>query len=173
MKRSQPHAPKDPYFRAVNPKDLIAQGKLDLSLIPETAIIDEALAFYEGAQKYGRFNWRMKRVKMSVYLSALMRHYLKLLGGEKHDRKTMVGHLAYIRCCAGILIDADYYGSLVDDRPPRGIRNPDISRYLDEGVTEVIANLQQLFKRETPKQYTIADVYAKERRSQRRSRARR
>jgi hypothetical protein len=162
--------PKDPYFRAVNPKDLVAQSKLDLSLVPETAIIAEALAFLEGALKYGRFNWRMKPVKMSVYYSALMRHGLKLQAGDHVDSKTLISHLGYIRCCAAIMIDALHYGTLIDDRPPRGRVDPDIESYLDHDVVKLVEHLQELFKKEVPKQYTIKDVFQRERRSQRRRR---
>ena len=159
--------PKDPYFKAINPKDLVAQSKLDLSLVPETAIISEALAFLEGALKYGRFNWRMKPVKLSVYYSALMRHLLKLHAGDSLDSKTLIQHLGYVRCCAAIIIDAAFYGTLVDDRPPRGKSNPDIEALLDKDVVNLVEHLQGLFKQETPHQYTIKDTIKKDRRSQR------
>lgn len=151
--------PKDPYFNAVNPKDLVAQSKLDLSVVPETAIIAEALAFFEGALKYGRFNWRIKPVKMSVYFSALMRHLLKMHAGDNIDTKTLISHLGYIRCCAGIMIDAAHYGTLVDDRPPRGRLNPDMEEYLDKDVVKLVGHLQSLFRKENPKQYTIQDTF--------------
>jgi len=155
---SKTHRPKDPYFNLVNPKDLLAQLKLDASLIPETAVIEEALAWYEGAQKYGRYNWRMKRVKASVYLAAIYRHLFKFLAGDNQDSKTRVAHMGYIRCCAGIIIDAAHYGVLVDDRPPRG-KNPSIEHYLDVEVPKIVKGLQEMFRKETPKQYTIYDAY--------------
>ena len=159
MKRLQP---KDPYFNAVNPKDLVAQTKLDLSVIPETAIIAEAAAWYEGALKYGRFNYRMRPVKLSVYYSALMRHLLKFHAGKDDDTATFVAHLGYIRCCAGIMIDAMFHGSLIDDRPPRGRLNPDIESVLDKDMVKLVKHLQKLFKSSSPKQYTIKDVFGKE-----------
>lgn len=163
--------PKDPYFNAINPKDLVAQSKLDLSVVPETAIIAEALAYFEGALKYGRFNWRMKPVKMSVYYSALMRHLLKMHAGDIKDSKTLIDHLGYVRCCAGIMIDALHHGTLVDDRPPRGRLNPDMERYLDEDVVKIVRGLQHMFRKETPKQYTIQDTF--DRRKKRRQRSQR
>jgi hypothetical protein len=162
--------PKDPYFSAVNPKDLVAQSKLDLSLIPETAIIAEALAHLEGALKYGRFNWRMAPVKTSVYYSAMLRHALKFHAGDEVDSKTLIAHLGYIRCCAGIMIDALHHGTLIDDRPPRGRIDPDIEDYLDHDVVKLVEHLQELFKKETPKQYTIQDGFNPKARSQRRRR---
>jgi hypothetical protein len=156
--------PKDPYFHLTNPKDLLAQLKLDPTLIPETAIIEEALAWYEGALKYGRYNWRMKRVKVSVYLAAIYRHIFKFIAGDWSDSHTMIAHMAYVRCCAGIIIDAQKYGCLVDDRPPRG-KGFNVESYLDNDIPKVIEHLKHLFRKETPKQYVLGDPYQRPKRS--------
>jgi len=161
-------APKDPYT-SVNPKDILASTKLDLSLVPETMELDTALAFLEGALKYGRYNWRAKPVKMSVYISALKRHLKKLEAGEDHDRSTGVKHIGYILCCAAIINDAGYYGTLVDDRPPRGPNNPDMSKVID-GASKTIRRLNAIFKGLNPKQYTINDITPKPSRAKRSNR---
>lgn len=150
-------APKTPYALPTNPKDLVAQNRLDMSIVPETFLIELTLAFYEGALKYGRFNWRMRPVKASIYLSAFDRHILKFKAGEERDRKTGVHHLGYAGCCVAIMYDAKMYGTLVDDRAPRGLSNPDISAWLDGEIVKRITKLQDLFKHEKPKQYTISD----------------
>jgi hypothetical protein len=157
-------APKDPYFRAVNPKDLVAQTKLDLSVLPETFIIEVAMAFLEGALKYGRFNWRMAPVKASVYLSAFDRHKLKFMAGEERDKRTGTHHLGYMVCCCAIMYDAGLYGTLIDDRAPRGRNDPDIADLLDNEIPKRIKHLQELFKKDAPKQYTIWDVFQKTKR---------
>lgn len=149
--------PKIPYQLPDNPKDLVAQTKLDLSLIPETLIVEVGLAFYEGALKYGRYNWRMRPVKASVYLSAADRHILKYKAGEERDPLTGTLHLAYTICCVAIIIDADKYGTLVDDRAPRGRLNPNIAKQMDTEVMKRIKHLKNLFKDEKPKQFTIGD----------------
>ena len=159
------HDPKDPYANLTNPKDLVAQMKLDLSVVPETLEIDIALAFLEGALKYGRFNWRMKPVKMSVYVAALKRHLNKLIAGEDCDQATGVKHLSYLMCCAAIMNDAAHYGTLIDDRPPRGrvktlTVNP-ISAYIDD-AQQTVAHLKQMFASHTPHQYTIADIFGED-----------
>lgn len=150
-------APKNPYGLPDNPKDLVGQTKLDLSLIPETLLVEVGLAFYEGALKYGRFNWRMRPVKASVYLSACDRHTLKFKAGEDRDKLTGTHHLAYAICCLSILFDATKYGTMIDDRPPRGRLNPDISAELDSEVMKRIVHLKDLFKNEKPHQFTIQD----------------
>jgi hypothetical protein len=165
-------APKDPYFAAENPKDLVAQTKLDLSFIPETFLIEVAAAFYEGALKYGRFNWRMAPVKASVYIGAFDRHKMKYMAGELRDKKTKTHHLGYMGCCSAIILDAEIYGTLIDDRPPRGRNNPDISEWLDGEMVERIKHLQKLFAKETPKQFTIQDSFDEMKR-ERRSKVRR
>lgn len=105
-----------------NPKDRLGVKKPPLSLIPMPALIYEALAFAEGAAKYGEFNWRRKAVRRRVYLEAILRHTLAALAGEDFDADTFkatghkVPHEAKIRACAGIIIDADQVGNLIDDR---------------------------------------------------------
>lgn len=156
-KSSKLLGPKNPYGLPDNPKDLVGQTKLDLSVIPDSYLIALALAFYEGALKYGRFNWRMRPVKASVYISACQRHILKWGSGEEVDKTTGVHHLAYATCCLAIMYDAQKYGTLMDDRAPRGRLNPNISKELDTSVVRGVKHLQKLFKDQKPKQFTIAD----------------
>lgn len=150
--------PKNPYGLPDNPKDLVGQTKLDLSVIPETLLIEVGLAFYEGALKYGRFNWRMRPVKASIYLSACDRHTMKYKSGEERDKLTGTHHLAYAICCLAILFDAIKYGTMIDDRAPRGRLNHDISAELDNEVMKRISQLKDLFKDEKPYQFTIQDT---------------
>lgn len=150
-------APKNPYGLPDNPKDLVGQTKLDLSIIPETLLVEVGLAFYEGALKYGRFNWRMRPVKASIYLSACDRHTIKYKAGEERDKVTGTHHLAYAICCLAILFDAIKYGTMIDDRAPRGRLNPNISKELDGEVMSRIKHLKKLFKEEKPHQFTIQD----------------
>lgn len=103
-----------------NPKDLIGITKVALGLFPGVAKIYGALAFQDGARKYGAYNWRRNDVKMSIYLDAIERHVLALRDGEDDDPKTGIPHLAYIIASAGLLADAKEGGNLIDDRPPQG-----------------------------------------------------
>lgn len=138
-------------WKETNPKDLIGSAKLPLDLVPDTIEAEVALAYLEGALKYGRYNWRISGVRSSIYRSALRRHLAKWWNGEDRDQITRVKHLASIIACAGILLDAELCGKLNDDRPPRA----PIGRIID--VEPHIEHLKQLFKSYNPKQYTIAD----------------
>lgn len=135
-----------------NPKDAIGQTKLPLDLVPESAIAECCTAFLEGALKYGRFNWRAKGVRASIYVAALKRHLAKWYNGEDEDEKTTVNHLASVMACAAIILDAQLCGKLNDDRPPRA----PVSKHIDT-MGDKVKYLAELFKDEDPHQYTIAD----------------
>lgn len=137
-----------------NPKDAIGAKKLDLSVVPDSAIAGMALAFMEGALKYGRFNWRMFPVRFSIYDAAAMRHRAKLRAGEYADPDTRVPHSFSIMACYAIIEDARIQGTLVDDRPPAQEALPAI---LDEDWKSVQQHLQDLFKACTPHQWTAQD----------------
>jgi len=111
-----------------NPKDRLGIKKVPLSLFPMVALVYGALAFMEGARKYGEFNWRNKPVKRRVYLEAILRHTLQALAGEDIDEDTVIRddagnvtfpgipHEAKIIACAAIILDANESGCLIDDR---------------------------------------------------------
>ena len=63
-----------------NPKDRLGVLKVPLDLVPMAGVIYEALAFAEGAIKYGEFNWRNKAVRRRVYLAAILHAWWRGLG---------------------------------------------------------------------------------------------
>lgn len=71
-----------------NPKDKMGAAKPDPSLIPPIAILEDAHAHWDGADKYGPFNWRETGVKARVYIAAAMRHIMAYQDGEDHSRDT-------------------------------------------------------------------------------------
>jgi hypothetical protein len=103
-----------------NPKDRIGVTKPPLDLIPPAAELHEAMAFGDGAGKYGPYNWRGNKVKASVYIAAAKRHLAAWLDGERLAPDSGVHHLGHARACLAILLDAEATGNLVDDRPPSG-----------------------------------------------------
>lgn len=127
--------------KASNPKDAAATTRLDLSLFPPSAIAYGALAFVEGDQKYGGYNWREAGVMSSVYYAALNRHMAKWFNGEECDPVTGVPHLANALACIAILVDATEQGNLNDDRPPQ--QKTDLYARFEERV----AHLQKLYPR--------------------------
>lgn len=136
-----------------NPKDSVGCTKLPLELIPATALIEEALAFFEGKLKYGAFNYRVVGVRSSIYIAAALRHLLKWANGEERDSNTKVHHLGSARACLGILLDAQAMGRLTDDRPPS---NPSFSFLVDDAMG-AMEHLRNLFRNESPKHYTIGE----------------
>jgi hypothetical protein len=103
-----------------NPKDRLGIKKPPLHLIPPAATLHEAMAMGDGAQKYGPYNWREKKVKSTVYVAAALRHIASFFDGEDVDPKSQVHHLGHARACLGIILDAVETGNLVDDRPVKG-----------------------------------------------------
>ncbi len=139
--------------KPTNLKDALAVSKLPLHLVPDTVKVYAALAFAEGAAKYGGYNWRVAGVCASVYRSALERHLAKWWNGEWADEKTGVPHLASIIACAGILLDANAVGKLTDDRPPVAPLGPII-----DGMEADVRRVVEMFKDHAPEQFTIQDA---------------
>lgn len=104
-------------MESTNPKDRIGVTKPPIHLVPATGLIHEAMAFRDGAEKYGPYNWRDAKVSASIYVAALMRHVMAWYNGEEDAQDSGVHHLAHAKACLGILLDAQECGALVDDRP--------------------------------------------------------
>lgn len=104
--------------KATNPKDVIGVKKVPVSVIPSPAILELGLALMAGARKYGRHNYRVAKVRFSVYYDAAMRHLMAAWEGEELDPESGLPHLAHVMACMAILIDARSGNFLVDDRPP-------------------------------------------------------
>jgi len=105
---------------ATNPKDLIGITKVPLGLLPSAGKIHGAMAMKNGAAKYGPYNWREKKIKMSIYIDALERHLLALRDGEDIAQDSGISHLGHIVAGASILLDAQVMDCLIDDRPKGG-----------------------------------------------------
>lgn len=101
-----------------NPKDALGTAKAPLHLIPNTALVGMSMAFLEGREKYGQYNWRVTGVRASVYQAALLRHMMAWFDGENTDPDSGLPHLWKAIACLAILIDAAELGVLEDDRPP-------------------------------------------------------
>lgn len=142
-----------------NPKDVIGSRKIDLGLVPDTAVLCMATALTEGALKYGRFNWRIAGVRASIYHAAAKRHMAKYWNGQDQEPATTVHHLDSAMTCLAIMRDAMLYGKLTDDRPP--CPNENAMAEAIDGQEKTVAWLKDLFKEHTPHQFTIADTQEK------------
>lgn len=103
-----------------NPKTAMGAAKVPLHLVPPSATHHLALAFKDGAVKYGPYNWRDKGVSASVYIAAAMRHMDAFRDGEDLSRDAQVHHLGHVMACCAIVLDAMSVGMLNDDRPTKG-----------------------------------------------------
>lgn len=115
-----------------NPKDLIGLTKPQLNLVPPALKIHVAKAMENGAKKFGPFNWRDKKVKMTVYIAAAMRHLESLLDGEDIAADSGVHHAAHAAACMGIILDALECNCMFDDRPPKGCAAALIARMTEQ-----------------------------------------
>lgn len=112
-----------------NPKDLLGAKKPRLSLVPPSGFVYAALAMANGADKYGPYNWREKKVQTMIYLEAAMRHILSYQDGEENAKDSGAPHLGHALACLLIIIDAKETGNLVDNRPLAGAMSELIERY--------------------------------------------
>lgn len=135
--------------KATNPKEMFGAKKLPLEVVPDSAVVALALAFTEGALKYGRYNWRVAGVRASTYRSALSRHVASWWNGEDADPDTGVPHLANAMACIAILFDAGLCGKLNDDRPPFAPVAEQI-----RGFAATVERLKTMFADYAPPQYT-------------------
>lgn len=106
--------------RSSNPKKAMGMAKPPLHLVPSTGIVAMAMAFKDGARKYGDYNWRIDPVDVSTYVAAAERHLKLFWDGQDivSDNPDNILNLGAVMACCAILIDAQHQGTLIDDRPP-------------------------------------------------------
>lgn len=103
-----------------NPKTAFGLSKIPMHLVPPVAVGAMALAFENGAGKYGPFNWREKTISSTVYYGAALRHLMAWFDGEDYAPDSGVHHLAHVMACCAMVLDGESIGKLNDNRPPRG-----------------------------------------------------
>lgn len=99
-----------------NPKTAFGFKKPALWYVPFSALFKVALAHLHGHLKYGHLNWREKPVSASIYIDACFRHLAAWKEGEENAMDSGIPHLAHAAACINIILDAQYYGTLIDDR---------------------------------------------------------
>lgn len=109
-----------PHDDEVNPKTLMGARRVDLSLLPPAGVIHGAHAMMDGAEKYGPYNWREKKVPARTYIAAASRHLADWLDGEETAADSGVHHLGHVIGCCAIVLDAMETDNLIDDRPAKG-----------------------------------------------------
>jgi hypothetical protein len=104
--------------RSTNPKKALGMTKPPMHLVPAAAIVGMAMAFKDGAAKYGPFNWRIDPVDATTYIAAAKRHIDLWFNGQDNASDSGVHNLDGAMACLAILQDARAQGNLIDDRPP-------------------------------------------------------
>lgn len=89
--------------------------KIDLSLIPQIALIECAKAFMVGEKKYGRYNY-CKGHDASQLIGAMLRHATAYFNGEEHDPVDKQHHLGSVMACCAMLLRQQELGTLKDNR---------------------------------------------------------
>jgi hypothetical protein len=103
---------------STNPKKAQGMAKPPLHLVPSSALVGMAMAFKDGARKYGPFNWRNDPVDTTTYIAAAQRHIALYFNGQRDASDSKVHNLAGAMACLAILLDSEAQGTLIDDRPP-------------------------------------------------------
>jgi hypothetical protein len=102
----------------LDPKGAAGALKAPMQLLPPPFLIEMAWVAKLGGEKYGPFNWRENSVESMTYVGAIMRHLAAWVDGEDVDPESGKSHLAHIALSCGIVIDAEKFGTLQDNRPP-------------------------------------------------------
>lgn len=97
-------------------KDPIRNDKDPMEYLLFNTLGEEARAMKDGANKYGKCDWRTNDTKASTQIAGIMRHLVKYAEGEDIDKDSGVMHLAHIKARCAILMDAAREDCLVDDR---------------------------------------------------------
>lgn len=101
-----------------NPKSAQGAKKYSLRLLPLPAAVAVNQALEDGLKKYGAANWRETGVAASVYIDAAERHIKQFFdGGQDLAADSLVHNLGHAMACMAIIIDAQWNGKLIDDRP--------------------------------------------------------
>lgn len=99
-----------------NPKTGAGRLKPEPHLMSPIAKLWINAAMENGAHKYGPYNFRDTPIPTNTYISAMQRHLDEYATGVDVADDSNIPHLAHIAASAIILLDAEAYGSLIDDR---------------------------------------------------------
>lgn len=101
-----------------NPKliQALKDGKAPLEYLVPTMDELDAAVHKHGADKYGKFNWRIDEILASTYVGAMRRHLKAWVSGEDIDPESGKPHLTHLRACCAVVLDAAMHDKLIDDR---------------------------------------------------------
>lgn len=122
-----------------NPKTAFGAVKPGTFQTPPMPLYEYSLAHYQGALKYGHMNWREDPVSTSTYINAARRHIDLYMEGQKYSSDTGdtpngvrgIHNLGHAMTCLSIVMDAEFYGTLIDDRSEFGAAEK-LEQYFEE-----------------------------------------
>jgi hypothetical protein len=99
-----------------NPKTPFGVKKPPTWQVPTVPQYLTGLALLHGRLKYGLQNWRVDPVSASTYINAAQRHIDSWKEGTEVAEDSGIHHLAHAAACLFIVMDAQRYGTMIDDR---------------------------------------------------------
>lgn len=140
-----------------NPKDLLGLGKPPMSTVSQLVLMEVGVAMLEGAEKYGRHNYRAVGVRSSVYYDAAQRHLNAWWEGQDTDPQSGMNHITKAITSLVVLRDAMIMGMVTDDRPPvlQGLEG-----FLKD-LEEKVKNIKATYGHLEPTHYTMSNAGAK------------
>ena len=134
-----------------NPKDIVGIGKAPMSTVSAPVMAEIGVAMLEGACKYGRHNFRVVGVRVSVYYDATLRHLFSWWEGEDIDPDSGLSHVTKAIASLLVLRDAMLQNMVEDDRPPGTLK----SFYVE--LNAKAAAIVEKYKDVQPMHYTRND----------------
>ncbi len=139
-----------PTTKETNPKDAVGVTKAPLSCLPMQVIYEAGLGMFEGALKYGAFNYRVAGVRASVYKDAIDRHMNAWWEGQDIDPDSGMNHITKAITTLIVMRDAMLNNKFEDDRPPK-VANPLWLDEMNEKTKALIAKYPNPLPRYTQK----------------------
>ncbi len=83
------------------------KGKVDLSLLPRVASLEQCKVWMHGERKYGRDNWKKLwgPDTINVAGASAMRHLMLLISGKLYDEETGLPHAAHVACNMSMILE--------------------------------------------------------------------
>lgn len=103
-----------------NPKKAFGDAKPGIGNVPASVLQELGPAMDEGAEKYGRYNWRDTSVQAETYYNSTIRHLMQWWEGEDIDPDSGISHVTKAIAGLFVLRDAMIHEKFIDDRPQKG-----------------------------------------------------
>lgn len=100
-----------------NTKEIIDTEKPLLQFLPPVFNQEVAKILSLDSDDYWPWIWRNNKVMLMASLGNMKQHIDAFIDGEDIDPTTKAHHIACVAATCAIVLDAQKYNSLIDDRP--------------------------------------------------------